>query len=57
MFPCFVEIADGGKYEYWNSENITTPKCKLPPHIALKQDIYEEIAGPIIFKMAPWEPL
>ena len=46
-----------------HSKMVTKPKIELQPHLALQQDIFSERAflfkdfGPIIFKMAPQEPL
>ena len=62
-FDASLTFFKGGKYDYWHSNNIIKPKCKLQPHLALQQDVFEEehitkeIDGPIIFEMAIWEPL
>ena len=51
MIPCFIEIFEGGKYEYSHSKSITKPKYKLHPHLALQQDILSQGAQGLHYKL------
>ena len=60
MIPCFIEIFEGGKYEFQHSKSITKPKYKLPPDLALQPDVLSDStfynkkkALPIVLTIAP----
>ena len=59
-----VKILNEGFMVNQHSKSITKPKVELQLNLALQQDLLsasafytKNIAKPIIFHMAPWEPL
>ena len=44
LISCFLDIFEGGKYEYRHSKSIRKPKYKLPPDLAEKQDVFADSA-------------